>query len=69
MIDSSINERVLYGIEHPIKPKIFKDINPPCQENIILNNDIDITKFPIPIYSPKDGGAYLTSGIVVSSNP
>ncbi len=30
---------------------------------------IDIRRFPIPTYSPKDGGAYITPGIVVSHDP
>ena len=30
---------------------------------------IDITRFPIPQYSPKDGGRYITPGIVVSKDP
>src|SRR5262249_40034418 len=30
---------------------------------------IDINRFPIPTYSPKDGGAYITAGITVSADP
>ena len=36
---------------------------------VITGDDIDIRRFPIPTYSPKDGGPYITPGIVVSKDP
>jgi 4-hydroxy-3-polyprenylbenzoate decarboxylase/2,5-furandicarboxylate decarboxylase 1 len=36
---------------------------------LIEGGAIDITRFPIPTYSPKDGGPYITPGIVVSKDP
>ena len=41
----------------------------PCHEVVITGDDIDINRFPIPTYSPKDGGPYITPGIVVSKDP
>ena len=41
----------------------------PCQEVVLTGDAIDITRFPIPQYSPKDGGRYITPGIVVSKDP
>jgi 4-hydroxy-3-polyprenylbenzoate decarboxylase/2,5-furandicarboxylate decarboxylase 1 len=41
----------------------------PCQEVVIIGDDIDIREFPIPQYSPKDGGPYITPGITVSKDP
>jgi UbiD family decarboxylase len=32
----------------------------PCQDEIITGEDIDIRRWPIPTYSPKDGGPYIT---------
>ena len=36
---------------------------------MLTGDAIDVTKLPVPIYSPKDGGPYITAGIVVSENP
>lgn len=41
----------------------------PCQEMVLTGDAIDITRFPVPQYSPKDGGRYITPGIVVSKDP
>jgi 4-hydroxy-3-polyprenylbenzoate decarboxylase/2,5-furandicarboxylate decarboxylase 1 len=40
----------------------------PCHE-VVIERDFDLTRFPIPTYSPKDGGPYVTPGIVVSKDP
>ena len=42
--------------------KIVKD--PPCQEIVI--RDPDLTKLPFLIFGERDGGPYLTSGIIIA---
>mgnify|MGYP001807746285 FL=1 len=66
--EQTIHEKVLKGINDPIGPVDFKG-PPPCQEVVLTGDAIDVTKLPVPIYSPKDGGPYITAGIVVSENP
>ena len=66
--EKTIHEKVLKGINNPIAPVDFKG-KPPCQEVVLTGDAIDVTKLPVPIYSPKDGGPYITAGIVVSENP
>jgi 4-hydroxy-3-polyprenylbenzoate decarboxylase/2,5-furandicarboxylate decarboxylase 1 len=66
--EASIHDKVLNGINNPIGPVDFTGV-PPCQEVVLTGDQIDITKLPVPTYSPKDGGAYITAGIVVSENP
>ena len=63
--EKTIHEKVLKGINNPIAPVDFKG-KPPCQEVVLTGDAIDVTKLPVPIYSPKDGGPYITAGIVVS---
>jgi 2,5-furandicarboxylate decarboxylase 1 len=41
--------------------------NAPVHENVSAG--IDLSALPIPKYSPKDGGPYITLGIVVSKDP
>jgi 2,5-furandicarboxylate decarboxylase 1 len=66
--ETSIHDKVLKGISNPIGPVDFKG-PPPCQDVVLTGDQIDVTKLPVPTYSPKDGGPYITAGIVVSENP
>jgi 2,5-furandicarboxylate decarboxylase 1 len=66
--EDNIFEKVLHGLDNPIAPKIIAGAAP-CQEQVLTGSDIDLSRFPIPTYSPKDGGPYITAGIVVSKDP
>jgi 2,5-furandicarboxylate decarboxylase 1 len=66
--EKSILQKVLDGLDNPIAPVVTNGAAP-CHEVLIEGGDIDITRFPIPTYSPKDGGPYITPGIVVSKDP
>src|SRR5947199_10483259 len=66
--EKTILQKVLAGLDKPIAPEI-SGAPAPCQEVLIEGSAIDITRFPIPTYSPKDGGPYITPGIVVSKDP
>lgn len=65
---AEIFSKVLHGLDNPVPPRVI-DTPPPCQDVVITGDDIDLAKFPIPKYSPADGGAYITPGIVVSKDP
>jgi UbiD family decarboxylase len=66
--EETILQKVLDGLDHPIAP-VMVNGHAPCHEVVLQGDDIDITRFPIPTYSPKDGGPYITPGIVVSKDP
>lgn len=66
--EATIHDKVLKGINSPMGPIDFKG-PAPCQEVVLTGDQIDVTKLPVPIYSPKDGGPYITAGIVVSEDP
>ena len=66
--EKTVTQKVLEGLSKPIAPKISNGGGAPCQE-VVITDDIDIRRFPIPTYSPKDGGPYITPGIVVSKDP
>lgn len=66
--EASIHDKVLKGIANPIGPVDVKAAAP-CQEMVLTGDQADLTKLPVPTYSPKDGGPYITAGIVVSENP
>lgn len=62
-----MNQKVLKALNTTIKPVIVDKA--PCQEVVIQGKEVDISKFPVPKYSPADGGPYITPGIVVSREP
>src|ERR1700722_4872810 len=66
--EDTIFEKVLHGLDNPIPPVMTKSAAP-CHEKIIEGDAIDIRNFPVPQYSPKDGGPYITAGIGVSEDP
>jgi 2,5-furandicarboxylate decarboxylase 1 len=65
--ENAILQKVLDGFDNPIEPVLVNG-NAPCHD-VVITDDIDINRFPIPTYSPKDGGPYITAGIVVSKDP
>src|SRR5258705_7424054 len=40
-----------------------------CQATVITDSDVDLSKFPVPICWPEDGGPYITLGGVVTRDP
>ncbi len=61
---SEITDLLGECLEKPVKPKVVT--NAPCQENILTGDEIDLSKVPIPQHAPKDGGPFITGGVVVS---
>ena len=61
------NARFLEGLDHPIEPVETADA--PCQEVVHTGDEVDLNRLPLPVYSEKDGGAYLTVGLTVSNDP
>lgn len=66
--ERTIFEKVLAGLDHPVAPTLISG-KAPCHDVVLTGSDIDITRFPIPTYSPRDGGAYITAGIFVCKDP
>jgi len=55
----AIADKIQHGLNNPIPPVIVK--TGPCKEVILKGAEIDLTKFPIPVWTPeKDAGPYLT---------
>jgi 2,5-furandicarboxylate decarboxylase 1 len=64
----SVARKLQAGLNNPVPPRVVTS-PAPCQEVVLTGDAIDITRFPVPQYSPKDGGRYITPGIVVSKDP
>lgn len=66
--EKTIFEKVSGGLDRPIAPTLVTT-PAPCHDVVLKGSQIDITRFPIPIYSPSDGGPYITAGIFVCKDP
>ena len=51
-------------LDRPIKPQIVESA--PCQAYIQTGDQVDVTKLPVPVHAPKDGGPIITGGVIVS---
>ncbi len=66
--EETILDKLLSGLNRPIAPTLTSAAAP-CHDVVLTGKDIDITRFPIPTYSPNDGGPYITAGIFVCKDP
>jgi 2,5-furandicarboxylate decarboxylase 1 len=66
--EESLFGKISAGLAKPIMPEVVAE-RATCQENVVTGDAIDVRRFPIPTYSPKDGGAYITAGITVTVDP
>ena len=53
------------AIQNPTAPKVVKQA--PCQEVVMENPDLDM--LPILLHCDRDGGAYISSGVVLTRHP
>jgi 2,5-furandicarboxylate decarboxylase 1 len=65
--DNDIGKKFQQGIEHPIPPVMVDDA--PAFEVSLTGDQVDLTRLPIPVLHEKDGGPYLSSGVVVAKDP
>lgn len=65
--ENKIGKRLLEAMANRIAPKIVP--TGPVKDVILKGNDVDLTQFPIPLISKKDGAPYFSSGIVTAKDP
>jgi 2,5-furandicarboxylate decarboxylase 1 len=65
--ESEVGRKFWERIENPVPPKMVSD--GPAKEVILTEDEVDLTKFPIPLVSEKDGGPYISSGVGVAKDP
>ncbi len=54
--------------ENHIKPVLVD--NAPCQQNVVRGDDVDVTIWPSPRFSPEDGGRYIgTQNVTITADP
>ena len=57
-----------YGrrIQKPLTPEPLRSGSAPCQEVVLLGDEVDLNRLPIPTHHEVDGGAFLAGSIVVA---
>ena len=61
------NAKFLRGLTNPIEPLTVS--GGPCHEVVLTGDQVDLHRLPLPVYSEKDGGAYVTVGLTISNDP
>jgi 2,5-furandicarboxylate decarboxylase 1 len=62
-----IEVKLAQAIARPIPPKHVK--TSPTREVVLLGDDVDLYKLPIPMSSIYDGGPMITAGVVIAKDP
>ena len=60
-----ITKRIMKATENPIPIKNVDNV----KENFNTQKEPDLGKIPVPTYYKKDGGAYMTAGVVIAKDP
>ncbi len=61
-----ISRRIETALENPVKPETVESAV--FKENVLKGNEIDLTKLPIPVHAPEDGGPFITGGVTFSKS-
>ena len=59
--------RYVQAFQNPRKPRLSE--TGPSQEVVLTGDQIDVSRFPNPVYSELDAGHYITMGVLVSKDP
>jgi anhydromevalonate phosphate decarboxylase len=60
-----ITSRIVEATENPTPVEKVEATT----KNFKISVDADLTKLPVPTYYRKDGGAYLTAGVIIAKDP
>lgn len=63
--ENALLKKLIEAMENPEEPRVVE--NPPCQEIVV--NKPNLRKLPFLTFGARDGGPYLTAGIVVAYDP
>ena len=56
--------------ENLVPPKWVESSSAPCKENIMMDDEVDLFKFPAPKFYPLDGGRFFgTAHFIISKDP
>jgi anhydromevalonate phosphate decarboxylase len=62
---SDITSKIIEATENPTSINNIETTT----KNFPTSTDADLTKLPVPTYYKKDGGAYITAGVIIAKDP
>jgi 2,5-furandicarboxylate decarboxylase 1 len=65
--DDQLHERVLSAIDNRATPEVVDRAM--CQEHVQTSGIDLLARFPLPLISERDGGRYISAGLVVARDP
>jgi len=60
-----ITSRIVEATENPMPINVIEKVS----KNFDFSQDADLEKLPVPTYYKKDGGAYITAGVIIAKDP
>jgi UbiD family decarboxylase len=64
--ENDIGKKFQHAMDHPIDPVVVGD----APWDVTLDGAaVDLTRLPLPVLHEKDGGPYISSGVVVARDP
>ncbi len=60
-----ITKKIMKATENPLPVTNIENV----KENLLTQKEPDLSKIPVPTYYKKDGGAYITAGVVIAKDP
>lgn len=60
-----ITKKIMEATSNPLEIESTESV----KNNYITQNEPDLIKIPVPTYYKKDGGAYITAGVVIAKDP
>lgn len=67
--EQELTAHVTKRLKHRIPTEPHTGAPPRCQEVVVTGNDINILKWPFPLWNIGDGGRYITAGNVIARHP
>lgn len=64
--ENDIGKKFQHGMDHPIDPVVG---GADAWDVTLTGDEVDLTRIPIPVLHEKDGGPYISSGVVVARDP
>ncbi|ARN73393.1 UbiD family decarboxylase [Oceanicoccus sagamiensis] len=62
-------EKITKGVYPQIEPVRVDNANAPCKEVVLTGDDIDLNRFAFIQSNPADGGRYIDTGSIFTSDP
>jgi 2,5-furandicarboxylate decarboxylase 1 len=62
--ESELGTRFAAGVRALVEPRLVE--RGPAQEIVKTGRDVDLTELPIPLLAEKDGGPYISAGVVIA---